>query len=33
LFLAFALLVADVVVTALIFAYAAYQTNSRFLGG
>lgn len=32
-FLAFALLVADVVVTALIFAYGAYETNSRFIGG
>jgi hypothetical protein len=33
LFFAFTLLVADVVVTALIFAYTAYQTNSRFLAG
>jgi hypothetical protein len=33
LFFAFALLVADVVVTALIFAYSAYQANGRFLGG
>jgi len=33
LFLAFALLVADVVVTALIFAYSAYETNARALGG
>src|SRR5437660_10126095 len=33
LFLAFTLLVADIVVTALIFAYSAYQTNARFLGG
>ena len=33
LFLAFALLVADVVVTALIFAYSAYQANARFIGG
>jgi hypothetical protein len=29
LFYAFALLVADIVVTAVIFAYAAYETNSR----
>ena len=33
LFLAFALLVADVVVTALIFAYSAYETNAHALGG
>jgi hypothetical protein len=33
LFLAFTLLVANVVVTALIFAYSAYQTNSHFSGG
>ena len=32
-FLAFSLLVADVVVTALIFAYSAYETNARALGG
>lgn len=31
LFYAFALLVSDVVVTALIFAYAAYQTNAHAL--
>lgn len=31
--LAFALLVADVVVTALIFAYSVYETNARALGG
>jgi len=30
LFFAFALLVADIVVTALIFAYSAYQTNPHF---
>lgn len=33
LFYAFALLVSDVVVTALIFAYGAYEANARFLGG
>jgi hypothetical protein len=33
LFLAFALLVSDIVVTAVMFAYAAYQTNARFVGG
>lgn len=33
LFYAFALLVSDVVVTAVIFAYAAYETNARGLGG
>jgi hypothetical protein len=33
LFFAFTLLVADVVVTALILAYGAYQANARFLGG
>ena len=33
LFYAFALLVSDVVVTALIFAYSAYDTNARALGG
>ena len=33
LFLAFALLVADVVVTALIFAYEAYEANGHFSGG
>jgi hypothetical protein len=32
LFLAFVLLVADVVVTALIFAYSAYVTNAHFSG-
>jgi hypothetical protein len=31
-FLAFSLLVADVVVTAVIFAYSAYETNARALG-
>lgn len=33
LFFAFALIVADAVVTALILAYGAYQANARFLGG
>jgi hypothetical protein len=33
LFLSFTLLVADVVVTALILAYSAYETNARALGG
>jgi hypothetical protein len=33
LFYAFALLVSDVVVTALMFAYGAYEANAHFLGG
>jgi hypothetical protein len=33
LFFAFALLVSDIVITALIFAYGAYETHSRFVGG
>jgi hypothetical protein len=33
LFLAFALLVADVLVTALIFSYETYETTARALGG
>jgi hypothetical protein len=33
LFFAFALLVADIVITALMFAYGAYETNSHFVGG
>jgi hypothetical protein len=33
LFYAFALTVADVVVTAVIFAYAAYQANAQTVGG
>ena len=33
LFYAFALLVSDIVVTALIFAYAAYYTNAHAQGG
>jgi hypothetical protein len=33
LFFAFALLVSDIVVTALMFAYGAYETNARFVGG
>jgi len=33
LFYAFALLVSDIVVTAVIFAYAAYETNAHLVGG
>jgi hypothetical protein len=33
LFFAFTLLVTDIVVTALIFAYSAYQANARAFGG